>query len=164
MRDHATALHLPTQPQPVDDGFALPDGSSVRRHGDSAEIRDAAGRVIVRYHNGSASICVPEGDLTLEAPKGHVRLKSGADVVIEAEGTLRQQAHALITKAERYELVAERIVERAQDALRDVSGFAEQRVGRLSTIVRDLYTVASRRTSMRSEKDTSIDGTRIRLG
>jgi len=166
MRATAVARITPLTP-PTDAAAArisLPDGSWVERHGDAAEIRDPAGRLLVRYERGSATVSVPEGDLCLEAPNGSVRLRSGADVDIEAAGTLRQRATQLSTKVERYELEATRIVEKARDAFRDVSGYARQRIGRLSTVVRDLYTVQSQRTVMRSHKDTSIDGRRIRLG
>jgi hypothetical protein len=80
-------------------------------------------------------------------------------------------AHAIVTTADRiavsaarYELLAEHLVERARDALREVADLCETRAGRARTLVRGLYALSSGRTAMTSTDDTSIDGSRILLG
>jgi hypothetical protein len=80
-------------------------------------------------------------------------------------------AHAIATTADRvavtaadYEVAAERIVERARDSYREILGLAEERVGRVRALVRDVYALTSRRTVMTSSEETSIDGSRILLG
>ena len=198
----------PAAPEPIGTALELPDGARAELREGALELRDRAGRLLVRYAAGCAEISVPEGDLTLAAPGGRVVLRSGLDVCIEAErdvthsagrrlelraaGELRVRgdeldvaartsrlvsanatvlARAIATTAEhmvlgvgRYELVAERIVERARNTVRDVAELAQSRVGRLRTIVRDVYSLRSRKAELVSEEETSIDGRRVLLG
>ena len=180
--------------------LALPDGGSVTVRGEAAELRDAAGRLIVRYENGSAEIAAPAGDLVLSAPEGRVVVRAGLDVEIEAARDLRQTAGhraeveaprvevrageshvasgqvsvvadriattagALIQSVERYELTATRLVETAQDTYREAIDLCQTRAGRVRAIVQDVYALYSRRTTMASRDDTSIDGKRVLLG
>lgn len=173
-------------------GFSLPDGSSVRRQGSAAEICDPAGRVVVRYEAGSATIIAPDGDLSLAAPRGSVRLHAGRDLELQADGVLRQRGgeidvHARIgrltvgvatvlarsiettatqlrQRAERYEVEAAQVIERSRCSLREVRELARQRVGQMCTIVRQEYTLDARRTVLISTEDTHIDGKRVLLG
>jgi hypothetical protein len=70
----------------------LPDGASAVREGDALALRDAAGRLLVRYENGRAEIAAPDGDLILAAPSGRVVLKSALDVEVQAERDIVQHA------------------------------------------------------------------------
>ncbi len=63
-----------------------------------------------------------------------------------------------------YERLAERAVERAKDSFREVADLCEERAGRVRALVRGVYALSSRRTTMTSTDDTSIDGSRILLG
>ncbi len=72
--------------------IALPDGGHVALADGAVELRDAEDRLLIRYDGGSAEVCAPAGDLTLAAPRGHVRLSSALDVVIEAERDVQQRA------------------------------------------------------------------------
>ncbi len=108
----------------------------------------------------------------------HARTEIRADeLAVQAQraravvGQVALVAHAVAATAERmavtageYELVAERVVERARDSLREVADLAESRVGRVRALVRGVYALSSRRTVMTSSDDTSIDGSRIHLG
>jgi hypothetical protein len=62
----------------------LPDGSAAEVRGGAIELRDPAGRLLVRYSDGHAEIAAPAGDLTLAAPKGRVVLQSGTDIAVDA--------------------------------------------------------------------------------
>jgi hypothetical protein len=73
-------------------------------------------------------------------------------------------AEVLASHAERYELAATQIVERAREALHEVSELWQLRSARVRTVVRDLYELRSGRTRLVSEQDTSIDGKPVRLG
>ena len=77
-------------------------------------------------------------------------------------------AQSLSYNVERYELTADRLVEKTRDAFprafRDVGDLLQIRAGRVRTLVQDVYTMCSRRTVMISRQDTSIDGKRILLG
>ncbi len=76
--------------------------------------------------------------------------------------TTTTKAFAVAT--ERYELSATRIVEKARDAYRDVSDLAQSRLGRVRTVVAGVYSQRARRTVIKSEDDTSIDGRKVLLG
>jgi Protein of unknown function (DUF3540) len=76
----------------VGEVIRLPDGASAVREGDALALRDAAGRLLVRYENGRAEIAAPEGDLILAAPSGRVVLKSALDVEVQAERDIVQHA------------------------------------------------------------------------
>ena len=162
----------------------LPGGGSVAVIGEGVEIRDEAGRLLVRYAGGSAEIAAPDGDLTLAAPLGRVVLRSGTDIDVEAarlsvrtdeshiitgQATLLAQritttASVLSQSVERFELTATRLVERTRDAFRETADLAQTRAGRMRTLVKDVCSIYSRRTVMASREDTSIDGSKILLG
>ena len=89
-------------------------------------------------------------------------LKTGRATIV-AQG-IATTARTLACTVERYDLKAERIVEKARDAFRDVTGLLQSRVGRARTMVDDVYALYSRRTVMVSKEDTSVDGERILLG
>lgn len=65
-------------------GIELPDGAVAEVRDGALELRDDAGRLLVRYAAGQAEIASPAGDLTLSAPAGRVVLRSGLDVAIDA--------------------------------------------------------------------------------
>jgi hypothetical protein len=147
---NARRLHL------VEERIALPDGAVAQLREGALELRDPEGRLMVRYRDGVAEISAPDGDLRLAAPKGRV-VVSGAEVCIEGEQRVSIAAPEVSTRADR-------IVEISRDALREVSELAEERIGRLKTFVKDAFSLTARRTKMRSEEETSIDGKRILLG
>ena len=164
----------------------------MEREGDEVAIRDPEGRVVIRYERGAATVIAPDGDLRLEAPRGDVRLVAGRDVVVEAEGALRHvageidvrarvarvtlgvgvllartletTATRLAQRAEVLDVEADRIVERSREVLQEVSDHVRQQVGQLTTVVRDVYAVESRRTVLTSTDETEIDGKRVLLG
>jgi hypothetical protein len=64
--------------------LVAPDGARVELVGGGFELRDAEGRLFVRYANGCAEIAPASGDLVLRAPAGSVRIDAAADVTIAA--------------------------------------------------------------------------------
>ncbi len=172
--------------------LSLDDGTHAVVRDRGLEIHDAAGRLLVRFADGCATIEAPAGDLTFSAPKGRVTLRSGEDVVIEAARTASIEAKTLRAKGEKAELVggdvsvvartiltsaeeiaekaariertAGRLIEHARDVFWEVTGLSQSRLGRVRTLVRDGYSLRAKRTTMVSEDDTSIDGKRILLG
>ncbi len=157
----------------------LAGGGSVTVEKGAAEIRNGEGRVVVRYLEGRAEIEVPDGDLVLAAPRGKVQIRAGTDLELSAEGNLRQQAKGeaslvatrilatashLVQQAERMETTAARLVERTRDVYREATGLLETRAGRARSVVEDTWALLSRRTTMVSKDDTSIDGKRVLLG
>ena len=201
----------------------LPDGARAEIEGGRLELRDAAGRLLVRYEDGHAEIAAPSGDLRLSAPEGRVviesaldlALRSGRDVNIEvtrrfevatpaaadSDATTRLTldgkraalhapsvevtsksarlatsratllarsitvtAESLAQKVVKYELTAERLVEKTKDSFRDASDLAQTRAGRLRTIVKDVLSMHARRSVLISTDETSIDGKKVLLG
>ena len=205
--------------------LALPDGATAALAGDGLEIRDAAGRLIVRYADGVTRIEAPTRDLVLAAPAGRVVLEAAQDVVIEAARDVVQRAGrrvelasaargapgagpnvslrldpneasieapslrlsarvaevvtgsaALVAEtlrttvdhashgARRYEIVADHLVETAREAVRDIRGLFESRLGRARTLVREDCTLRAETVAIVAEKEASLDGERVLLG
>jgi hypothetical protein len=157
----------------------LDGGGSVLVDGGSATIRDPEGRIVIVYAHGRAEIVAPDGDLVFSAPTGKVRISAGTDIEIDAKGNLTQRAgetsSVLATRivqtashiaqqAERVEVTAARLVERTRDVYREATDLMETRAGRARTLVSDVYSLLSRRTTMASKEDTTIDGKRVLLG
>ncbi|MEM1034631.1 MAG: DUF3540 domain-containing protein [Myxococcota bacterium] len=132
--------------------------------GAALEVRDAEGRLRVRFE-GNTMVLGPEtGDLVLAAPKGRVILR-GQDVALEAtRDTALTAGRALRVRGGRIELDAEQLFERTRDCIREAKGLVLSRAGAMRTIVRERLSFRSRRTDLRSEKDTEIDGRRVLLG
>lgn len=83
MANRSQAAALRVDPPDVTT-ILLPDGGAVTVEGSAVAIADAAGRVVVRWHDGSAEIFAPSGDLTLAAPAGKVVLRAAQEVEIAA--------------------------------------------------------------------------------
>ncbi|MCB9598620.1 MAG: DUF3540 domain-containing protein [Sandaracinaceae bacterium] len=153
-----------TSPEPSPSGAraTVEDGNIVVRAEDGVLLLSfdpVSGVTRVRSQTTVLSIEATE-KLELKAP----------DVCVEAErftsrvGDLVTEAHRVSTSADRWELRANRIVERAKNAFLDVDGMLQTRAGTLRSIAREGMSLFARRTSVRSEKDTSIDGQRVLLG
>jgi hypothetical protein len=156
--------------------LAAPEGRVVIRSGVDVEIdaaRDVshrAGRVLEARAGAACAepaIRLDPAGTTLSTPRLDVTTKVGrlsaSDATIGAQ-RLALVAGTLTQTASRLEVTAEKIVERARDTLRDVADLAETRVGRARTLVRDVFSLRSRRTTMISKDDTSVDGKRVLLG
>lgn len=97
-------------------------------------------------------------DVTSERASLHT---TEATVLAERIATTAAQIAAT---AGRIEIQAERLIERARDAYRDVDGLLQTRARRARSLIREAYQLVSERTSMVSTKETSIDGERVLLG
>lgn len=131
----------------------LTGGGAVSVAGDTVEVSDHTGRILIRWEAGSAEIAAPTGDLSLSAPSGRVLVRSGADIEIDATGDLVQRAgHRATVEAPRLEvradeahvtagqatLLAERIVTKAAAILQEVERF-ELTATRLFERAKDAY-------------------------
>jgi hypothetical protein len=136
-------------------------------------VLSAPGRVVVRsgldVEIEGARDVVQRAGRNAELDAGRVHVRTG-EAEIDA-GVVRTVARAIATKAERialeaerYELAAERLVEKSRDAFREVADLAETRVGRARTLVATVFSLSSKRTVLKSEEDTSVDGRKILLG
>jgi hypothetical protein len=128
----------------------------------AARRRQAEGGILsVERTEAGVELRVPAGDLTLSAP-GRIRLRAET---VETEASLvHTAASEVVTRAGKIEADATRIVERAGDVYRQVEGLAELQAGRARTLVEGTLELAARRTTVKSDEDTVIDGQRVLLG
>jgi hypothetical protein len=98
--------------------------------------------------------------VNVEAHRARAVIGQAALVARSVAATADRMAIA----AGEYERLAERVIERARDSFREVADLCEERAGRVRSLVRGVYALSSRRTTMRSSDDTTIDGSRILLG
>lgn len=103
----------------------------------------------------------------VEAAQAHIQAAdtrvTGSDVTITAERFFTK-VRALVHHAERMEVSAGRILEKAREAYRDVEELLQTRAGRARTVVEDAFHLQARRTSITSKDETSIDGKKVLLG
>ena len=116
---------------------------------------------------GGSTLSLDPKRVSLSAPHVEVTSKSARLATSRATifaRTIATTAEQIAQKVVKYELTAERIVERTQDAFRDASGLAQMRVGRFRAIVKDVFSMNARRTVLLSKDETTIDGEKILLG
>ena len=128
------------------------------------EVRDRDGRLRLRF-DGTQTEVLAAGDLRFDAPEGSLSFRARDRLVLESGGDVHQTAAGrLQQRAATIDVEAEAIFTRCRDAIEDVSSLLLTRAGRVRSLVRSGYTVLSKRTRIKSEKDTSIDGERVLLG
>ena len=154
--------------------LATSQGGSASLEGDVIVLRSAAGDVLARYDGAADTLSLRGAShVHLSAPEGTLRLTARDHVEIQAgEGSrLRLSPHQIELRADdaafavgRWELRADRMIQRVGDALLNVERLCETRAERMRSIVRGTLEMVGRRTTIRSEKDTRIDGERVLLG
>lgn len=123
--------------------------------------RDVVARADRRLELSAKRRTSIEGErLELRAERIHLASEAIETVAGHIATTAKRVAH----NVERWELTAGRLVETSKTAFRDVSDLLQTRAGRARTLIESVYSLRSRRTVMKSEKDTSIDGRKILLG
>jgi len=140
--------------------LSAPAGKVVLRGGSEVEI--AAGPEVE-----TPQIRVGPVETRLASARLEVKAEDSRLVTTQATvlaGRIATTASTLVQSVERFELTATRLIEKTRDAFRDAEGLAQTRVGRARTIVKDAFSLHSRRTSLASTEDTSIDGDKILLG
>jgi hypothetical protein len=90
------------------------------------------------------------------------RLSSGSISVLAR--TIATTADRVAAHVEDYDLTADRIRQKARNLLSEVQELAESRLGRARSIVRGTFDLHAERTTVRSERETVVDGERILLG
>jgi Protein of unknown function (DUF3540) len=131
-----------------------------QRAGRSVEVLAGRGASASRLRVGAGGTAVETPRLQVSAVKTEV---TSGEATITA-GRITTVASRLTQQVEIFELTATRLIEKTRDTFRDAADLSQTRVGRARTIVKNLYALYSGRTAMVSEKDTSIDGTKVLLG
>ena len=90
------------------------------------------------------------------------RLATGEATVLAR--AIATTATSVATHVERYELSTRKLVERSRTAFRQVEGLLQTKAGRTRPLVQGVHALFSKRTVMVSDKDTSIDGSKVLLG
>ncbi len=153
--------------------IAAPNGRVVIKSGldvsveAARDVRHVAGRRVEIGAGDDPQLRVERQVESLRTPRVEVESKTARAVVGQIAVIARSvatTANVVAQSVDRYELTADRIVERSRDAFHDVADLCQSRVGRARTLVSDVYSVFSRRAVMVSEDETSIDGKKILLG
>jgi hypothetical protein len=115
----------------------------------------------------AASLRIEPKAATVSAP--HVEVTSTSARVATGRATVLARsiattADSIASKVTKYELTAERLVEKTRDTFRDAADLAQTRVGRMRTLVKDVLSMHARRTVVVSTDETSIDGKKVLLG
>jgi hypothetical protein len=146
--------------------------AEVVSHGD-LRLSAPAGRVQIEAAEG-VSVKAPQveieaGESTLRLndeetalSSRRVKLVSGVASVVARH--LSSSAIDVVSKAERWELEADRIVERSRDVFREVEELVQLRAGRVRQFVQELYHLKSGQTALHSDEETRVDGKKILLG
>ncbi len=171
-RDGAAEIAAPSGDLILD----APTGRVVLRSGVDVSIEAArdvvqrAGRSVAIGTGGIADapqLEMSPRDVAVRSERVRVEAASSrADIgeVTTIARAIATRATTIAVTAERYELSAGRLVEKARDAFRDVTDLAQSRLGRVRTIVAGAYSQRAQRTVIVSTDDTSIDGRKIHLG
>ncbi len=155
--------------EPLKGWLESPSGDRAELRGSALELRGAQGELLVRFHTETRELeLVSAGDLTLRAP-GTLRL--AAETIELNSTTTRSKAERLSLTAQEAEvaagslrLSAERVMSRAEEAYIEVERLLETRAARARLLVKSTLELFARRTSIRSEEDTRVDGKRVLLG
>ena len=175
-----------TSPQAFAATLRSDSGAVAALDGDAIVLQSPQGEELARYEPGRGlSVCVPDGDLRLRAPRGRVVIEAARGVAVESQGGIDMSAPSWRLETEeaaivanrieararewvqtvgRLEIQARRLVETVQDAYREVDGQMQIRAGRLRQIVRGACQLFAERTTITSNADTSIDGEHVYLG
>ncbi len=133
------------------------DGSSAQVLDGAILLRDPSGRAVLRFSGSEGlTLIAEEGDLRLCAPNGRVVIEAGTEVRLDAP-----EVRAV---AGRWELIADRAVERLHDAYRTCEGLVQVRANRMRQLLGGSFEVVAQRASVSSEEETKIDGKRVLLG
>lgn len=132
-------------------------------------VRGEGGDLIVSYDPALGLARVASSAvLALEATE-RLELKS-KEITVDAArltqrvGDLITEADRVTTSADRWDLRVNKLTERAKNAFRDVESLFQTRAGTLRSIAREGMSLFANRTSIRSTKDTAVDGERVLLG
>lgn len=138
-------------------GFEASAGAAA----DAATDGDAAARIRgsrLALDPRRAVVATPSLDVRARAAQ-----LAAADATVLA-GRIRTTATQIATTVEELEVTAGHVVERARDVVQEVSDVLTSRIGRVRAVVRDVYSLRSKRTELKSKDDTAIDGRRVLLG
>jgi hypothetical protein len=160
-------LHTRQEPR-----LQTPSGASavLDASGETLRLTDARGQLVCELNGTTGRLLVhARGDVevTTSGPAlrfNAARIAFNADQMDLRAKTLIARFEQATWTAERWELSATRLAERARDKIVDIENTLQLRAGRVRSLVSETWELVSRRTRMVSKENTSIDGEKILLG
>jgi hypothetical protein len=160
-------LHTRQEPR-----LQTPSGASAELDAarETLRLSDAGGQLVCEFDGTTGRLIVhTRGEVevtTSGAALGFnaARITFNADLMELRAKTLTAEFEQATWTAERWELRATRLAERARDKLVDIENALHLRAGRVRSLVSETWELVSRRTRMVSKENTSIDGEKILLG
>jgi hypothetical protein len=98
--------------------------------------------------------------LELTAKRGVMRIASAEYFGIALNSTI-ERVHSVV---EKFESVADRIIQRVKDSYRQVDGLDQTKARRVRTLVKDAHYTKAGQVYVLADDDVKIDGNKIRLG
>jgi hypothetical protein len=98
--------------------------------------------------------------LELTAKRGVMRIATAEYFGVALNSTI-ERVHSVV---EKFESVAERIIQRVKDSYRHVDGLDQTKARRVRTLVKDAHYTKAGQVYVLADDDVKIDGNKIRLG
>jgi hypothetical protein len=181
------------QPRMQPQEIKLKSGEQVSVDDQTIVVSDPNQHILFRYQLASSTLEIStEHDLEFRSEQGKIRLVAKTGCEIETEGTaavraseveitsvktsihtrkmetiadkISETSQDIQIRAGRWDLQAERWVERAVDAYFEVDELLQIQSQRMRTLVQKSYQLLAGKTTIASEEDTSVDGKRVLLG
>jgi hypothetical protein len=105
--------------------------------------------------HGTTSLTA-HGDLEIAAPNGRLDLSAGHAV--------RLAAPRIDAVARRFQLAADRVIERCQQATRWVAGLLDVRARQSTMVVDEAHMVKAQSVLVRADSQVNLDGEQVHLG
>ncbi len=153
--DQAYILNILEREDPEEKVVLSVDGSaSLKVNGD---LEFEADRIQM---TGADNMTLNASEMNLNTINGHARFAS-----FRFMGGLLDGRIAKVKTAAKYiDTTAERIVQRFKRSYRRVDELEESKIGRMRCLIKDLFYVRSKNTTLKSEKRVKVDGKKIMLG
>jgi len=158
-------------------------GASAEAHGETIVVRDPVGKVVIDYDATTGTLRIGTGleKLVLDAKEIELKAQVRASLVspdleitttrasLHAEETtfvaetIHTVANELVEIVGRWEVRAERIMERAGEVYREAE-LVETKADRVRTLAKAAFDVIAGRATILADDDAVVDGKRVLLG
>ena len=154
---HAPVGNLEFRADQGEIGFVARDG--VRIGVESAPVSDGERMASGELHVGPMGVRMRGPEVRVDAIRTHVKVDE-ARVVARSVAMVADRARHVVGVLE---VQADRVVERARNTYREVTGLAQTRAGQVKLIAEDAIHMLSERTLIRARDDIKIKAEKIHL-
>lgn len=151
-------------------GIRFDSAEDIRMNGRSIElsgservdlgVRDAAGQLVTALGMASRKLRLQGGEVGIDA--GRARIQAG-EISCTSDEVRAQTKSARLTVG-RLRVVADQVVQRANDVYATVANLSQLKAGRVRTLVESTWWMKSKRSYVRSGEDFKLDADKIHLG